>query len=91
MNYADDVGSVNALAVAYDPPITAYTVGLPLRVKVKNTNTGASTINAGPGAVPIRRPTGLALLAGDLTANGLAELVFDGAVFQMINFGGGVR
>ena len=60
-NYVEDVGTENALAVAYDPPITAYTVGLPLRVKVKNANSGASTVNAGPGTVPIRRPSGPAL------------------------------
>src|SRR5215831_12012706 len=40
MNYAADTGSVNTLSVAYDPPITSYTIGLPLHVRVLNTNTG---------------------------------------------------
>jgi hypothetical protein len=88
MNYCIDTGSVNTLSVALDPPIGAYTFGLPLRVRVSNTNTGASTIDAGAGRVPIRKPNGSEVQAGDLPAFGLAELVYDGTVFQMINFTG---
>ena len=88
MNYCEDTGSVNTLSVALSPPIGAYTFGLPLRVKIRNTNTGASTIDAGAGRVPIRKPNGMDVLAGDLPAFGLADLVYDGTVFQMINFGG---
>ena len=87
-NYADDTGSINTLSVAYDPPIATYTVGLPLVVRIKNTNTAASTIDAGGGRVQIRKPNGAQVAAGDLPAGGLAELVFDGSAFQMINFGG---
>ena len=87
-NYADDTGSINTLSIAYDPPIASYTVGLPLRVRIKNTNTGAATIDAGGGRVQIRKPNGAQVAAGDLPAGGLAELVFDGSAFQMINFGG---
>src|SRR5262245_30767034 len=68
MNYADDTGSVNTLSVAYDPPITTYNVGLPLRVKVKNTNNGPSTIDAGGGRVQIRKPNGAQVASGDLPA-----------------------
>jgi hypothetical protein len=88
MNYAEDTGSANVLSVAFQPAISTYTIGLPIVVKVLNTNTGASTINAGGGRVPIKKPTGAQLSAGDITAGGLAELVYDGAAFQMINFGG---
>jgi hypothetical protein len=88
MNYCEDTGSVNTLSVALDPPLGGYTFGLPLRVKVHNTNTGPATIDAGAGRVPIRKPNGTDLAAGDLPAFGLAELVYDGTVFQMINFGG---
>jgi len=88
MNYCVDTGSVNTLSVALDPPIGAYTFGLPLHVMVHNTNTGAVTIDAGAGRVPVRKPNGTDLAAGDLPAFGLAALVYDGTVFQMINFGG---
>jgi hypothetical protein len=88
MNYCEDTGSVNTLSVALSPPLGAYTFGLPLRVKVYATNTGPATIDAGAGRVPIRRPSGTELNPGDLNASGMAELVYDGSVFQMINFGG---
>jgi hypothetical protein len=88
MNYADDTGSANTLSVAYNPPISTYTIGLPLVVKIHTTNTGPSTIDAGAGRVSIRKPTGAEMGAGDLPAGGLAELVYDGTNFQMINFGG---
>jgi hypothetical protein len=87
-NYCDDTGSVNTLSVALDPPLAAYTIGLPLRVKVYATNTGPSTIDAGAGRVSIKKPNGAQTAAGDLQAAGLADLVFDGTNFQMINFGG---
>jgi hypothetical protein len=88
MNYVEDTGSVNTLSVALSPPLAFYTVGLPIRVKIRNTNSGPSTIDAGAGRVPIRKPTGAEMAAGDLPAAGLAEMVYDGTVFQMINFGG---
>ena len=87
-NYVEDTGLVNNLLVALDPPITAYTIGLPIRVKVAVSNTGAATIDAGGGRVNITKPSGAAMAAGDLPAGGLAELVYDGTKFQMINFGG---
>jgi hypothetical protein len=88
MNYCEDTGSVDNLSVALDPPLAGYTFGLPLRVKVRNTNTGAVTIDAGAGRVPVRKPNGSELGAGDLPAFALAELVYDGTVFQVINFVG---
>jgi hypothetical protein len=87
-NYVEDTGSVNNLSVTLNPPLGSYSIGLPLRVKVANTNTGVATINAGAGTVPIKKPTGAAVAAGDLPAGGLIELVYDGTAFQMINFGG---
>jgi hypothetical protein len=89
MNYVEDTGSVNTLSVAFDPPLQVYTVGLPMRVKVRNTNSGPATIDAGAGRVAIRRPTGSEVAAGDLPAGGLVGLVYDGTNFEMINFGGG--
>jgi hypothetical protein len=88
MNYCEDTGSVNTLSVALDPPIQAYTIGLPLHVRIRETNTGPSTIDAGAGRVSIRKPNGSEMAAGDLPLGGLAALVYDGTFFQMINFGG---
>lgn len=88
MNFCTDTGSVNTLSVALNPPLQVYTIGLPLRVLVHATNTGPSTIDAGAGRVPIRKPNGSEVGAGDLPQNGLIELVYDGTFFQMINFAG---
>jgi hypothetical protein len=88
MNYAQDTGSVNNLSVAYTPPITSYTLGLLLRVKVANTNTANCTINAGAGTAQIKKPNGAQLAAGDINAGGLIDLAYDGSAFQMVNFGG---
>jgi len=88
MNWAVDSGSVNNLSVVYDPPLGDYTVGLTLRVRVANTNTGAATIDAGgsQGRVAIKRMNGSGLAAGDLVATGIVELCYDGTGFQMLNY-----
>jgi hypothetical protein len=87
-NFLEDTGSVNSLSVACDPPLTAYTNGLPLRVRVHVTNTGGATIDAGAGRVSIRKMNGGGTSPGDLPAGGIAELVYDGTAFQLVNFGG---
>jgi len=87
-NYVDDTGSANNLSVALDPPLGAYTIGLPIRVKVHVTNTGAATIDAGAGRVAIKKMNGGGTAAGDLPAGGICELVYDGSAFQLVNFGG---
>src|SRR5262245_60903846 len=89
MNWVEDTGSVNSLSVALDPPIGAYTNGLVLKVKVAVTNTGAATIDAGAGRVPIKRMNGGGTGAGDLPQGGVADLVYDGSGFQMCNYLGG--
>jgi hypothetical protein len=88
LNYINDDGSANSLSVALDPPLQAYTVGLPLKVRVRETNTGGTTIDAGAGRVPIKKMNGAGTAAGDLPAGGICELVYDGTAFQLINFGG---
>jgi hypothetical protein len=89
LNYAEDTGTADNLVVAYDPPITAYTRGLTLRVKVRNTNTGPSRINGGAGTVAIRKMNGADVGAAELPVGAIATLTYDGAVFQLSNFGGG--
>jgi hypothetical protein len=85
-NYAKDTGSVNTLSVAFSPPLAKYTVGLPIRVQVNQTNTSACTIDAGCGRVYVRRPDGSNLQHSDLPAGGITDLVFDGTGFQMVNY-----
>lgn len=90
-NFAVDTGSVNALSVALDPALQGYKQGLPLRVKVGNTNTGATTINVNTlGARPIKRTNGADLVAGDIVTGGIANLIDDGTNFQLVNFLGAI-
>jgi hypothetical protein len=88
-NYGIDTGSVNNLSVAYNPPISVYTPGLPLRVRVHSTNTGPAAIDAGAGRVGIKRPDGSSVAPGDLPGGGVVDLVYDGTNFQMVNYLGG--
>ncbi len=67
-NYALDTGAANAYVVALSPAITAYTDGMTVRVKAVNASTGASTLDAGAGAVALVNDVGGALVGGDVPA-----------------------
>jgi len=70
-NYALDTGAANAYVVALSPAITAYGDGMTVRVKAVSANTGASTLNAGGGAVSLVNDAGGALAAGDIAAGSI--------------------
>lgn len=88
-NYAADAGVVNAYAITVSQYVTALAAGRTFRVKVANTNTGASTLAVTPsggasfGAIAIKRADGSALQASDMVAGQIASLVYDGTVFQL--------
>jgi len=83
--YAADTGGVNALVVALDPPLAQLYVGMPLWFKVANSNTGPATLNLnGLGAKNIRKFYNQPLIAGDLIANAIVSVIYDGANFQLI-------
>lgn len=90
--YASDTGSANAYAIA--PAVapsaaTPYTTGAIYWFKAANANTGASTLNAsGRGAKTIKKFTGSGiadLAAGDILANQLVAVVYDGTNMVMIS------
>jgi len=93
LNYAVAAGPANALTIALDPAPASLSelVGVPIRVKITATNTGAATLSAnGLTATPITRPSGVALQAGDLSLGGFVTVIFDGTVFRALflpNFG----
>jgi hypothetical protein len=90
LNYAEDFSTtINLITVTYDPPITLYTRGLTLRVRVRTTNEGPCSFNAGAGTRAIRKMNGADVAPRELPAGCIATLVFDGTVFQLSNFGGG--
>lgn len=91
-SFLDDTGTANAIVCSFvtqgqtSAPLSGYTKGLTVRVKVKVANTGPATINIdAQGNVPIIRGDGGALTASELPANSIIELTHDGASFQLIS------
>ena len=85
-NYAVDTGAVNAYAVTLSPAPTALGAGLQVRMKAATASTGPSTLNVnGLGATTIkRRSDGGALGVPDIVAGGIYELIYDGAIWQLL-------
>jgi hypothetical protein len=89
INYCVDQGTLaNNYTTAFNPPLLAYTNGMPFRLRVANTNTGASSFDAGPGRHPVKRYGGADPGAGDISAGSIAELVWNTDHFELMNFGG---
>lgn len=83
-NYTLDTGAANAYAVALDPAISAYTNGMTVRFRFAHANTGASTLDAGGGAVALVNDVGGALLEGDAPAGGIATATYDEALNKFL-------
>ena len=84
-NYAAVGGTANALTATMTPAITAYGAGLTLYLKTGvSANSGAMTVNAGGGVVPLVRYDGSALAPGDVPAGSLIDIGYDGAAFRLL-------
>jgi hypothetical protein len=82
-------GDPNALYLNLNPKLDAYRPGLCLRVKIPVENTGPVGINIDNlGMKTITRANGALMAAQDLRANMVADIVYDGNVFQLVNFQG---
>ncbi|MGF6837078.1 hypothetical protein QF001_000945 [Paraburkholderia youngii] len=85
--YEVDTGVANAYVVAMPVPVTAYTNGMQVKFRVAHANTGASTLNAGGGAVALLSNTGVALAAGDLPLGALVNATYDSALGKFLIHG----
>jgi hypothetical protein len=86
--YWADTGAVNAYAITPVPALTGHVTGAPFRFKATNASTGASTINiSGLGAVAIKKNYNQPLVAGDIVAGQMVQVVYDGTNYQLINNG----
>lgn len=86
LNYRVAGGTANALTVTLDPaPASlAALTGTPIRIKIAATNTGAATLNVnGLGAKPLTRPSGAPVIAGDMAAGQIIEVIYNGLSFQL--------
>lgn len=80
--FAADTGAVNAYVCNFVPAITLGTrsESTPLRFKVANTNTTASTINDGVSTVALVGAAHSALQGGEMIANGIAWIQWSASV-----------
>jgi len=79
------VSGTDTITATVSPALTAYAAGQMFAFVAANTNTGAVTINISSlGAKSITKNGTTALSAGDITANYLFVIVYDGTQFQVV-------
>ena len=80
-------GTADALTLTLTPAITAYTPGLTIRFRTgltpNTTATPTLSVN-GLAAHTITRYDGMPLIAGDLPANAVAEVIYDGNSWRLL-------
>lgn len=82
-NFGQDTGAANAYVCALSPAVpNAPGSGFVVRLKALNTNTAASTLDAGFGAVSIKRHDGSALIGNEIVANHLTEFEYNATAGQ---------
>ena len=88
--YAPDTsGAANTITITLSPIPAALTNGMSVRVKVANSSTGATVLNAnGLGNVACTTTSGAAFAANTVVANGIYTFVYDanGTRFQLQGF-----
>jgi hypothetical protein len=86
-NYAVDTGSVNTYAVTLNPVPSSlsFLIGVPIRVKIANTNTGASSFSANGLSAVVKNPDGTGLINGQLVAGGIAIFTYDGSAYELLS------
>lgn len=79
--YATGVAGTNTITTT--AAVGAYAAGQVFAFIPANTNTGATTIDFGPGAKNIKTPELSALGGGELLAGAIAIVTYDGTQFQL--------
>ena len=84
--YQTDTGAANAYAITPSPAFTAYKAGQIFVFKAVNANTTASTLNVnGLGLKTIKKNVSTDLVANDILASQIVEVVYDGTNFQLVS------
>ncbi len=89
-NYWIDSGVANAYTIAPSPVATSYQAGQTYWFKAGNANTTSSTIAVnGLGTKALTKNGAAALASGDIAANQVIHVVYDGTEFQVVGTIGG--
>ena len=82
--YAADAGSTDTYVITLSPAPSAYTAGMTVKFKANTINTGAATLNVNSlGAKAITKNGTTVLEDGDILANQVVTLIYDGTQFQL--------
>ena len=85
-DYAVDSVGTDTYAITVSPIITSYAAGQVFTWKAGTANTGAATLNVcGLGDKAIKKNVSDALATGDILANQIIEVVYDGTNMQLIS------
>lgn len=83
--YAADSVGTDAYAISLSPVPASYTTGMLLAFKAGTINTGAATLNVnGLGAKTIKKNYDEDLVDGDIKANQIQIVIYDGTNFQLL-------
>lgn len=83
-DYATDSVGTDSYAITVSPTITAYATGQVFTFKAGTANTGAATLNvSGLGAKTIKKNVSTDLETGDILANQIVTVIYDGTNMQL--------
>lgn len=82
--YAADAGANDTYVITLSPAIASLAAGDVFRFKANTANTGAATLNVnGTGATTLKKFYNLDLATGDILANQIVTVIYDGTNFQL--------
>lgn len=82
--YAADAGANDTYVITLSPAPAAYAVGQTFRFKANTANTGAATLNVnGLGAITIVKGVSTTLADGDIAANQINTVIYNGTNFVL--------
>jgi len=91
-DYIVDAVGTDSYAITVSPVITAYAEGQEFTFKAGTANTGGSTLNVcSLGAKPIYKNVSSELITGDILANQIIKVVYDGTNFQLVSIMSGLN
>lgn len=84
--YAVDAAGSDAYAITPSPAIAAYAAGQTFTFKAGTANIGAATLNVSAlGAKSIKKNVSVDLVTGDILANQIVTVVYDGTNMQFVS------